>query len=220
MARNKFTSPRLEVDITAEAWEHAKQGASGGCLIADAIKKAHPELSHVRVDMATIRATDSARGERYTYLTPATGQQVLLFFDQGWPQPDERRVIVQPAVKIDPVTSSKARTAEREARRVELEAKVEAGDELTKGEKNTLTKLRKRPGRPSTTGAPEVKNRRDGKATVRGGRPIVQGVNREENPNLLRGVDRHFGARVAKPAEPFANAVELEVQRRLAELQA
>ena len=48
---------------------------------------------------------------------------------------------------------------------------------------------------------------------VYGGRPLPQG---EAHPNLLRGRDRHFGAKLADPGEAFREAVEAAVADRLA----
>src|SRR5215471_6273612 len=101
-ARRKTKSPVLTLTITDDQLEHAIQSNSGGCLIADAIKRQHPEFTGVTVDMATIRITDRARRERYTYLTPAAAQHILLSFDQGWPLPT-REVTLRRAVHIAPI---------------------------------------------------------------------------------------------------------------------
>ena len=69
MSRKRKTSPTLQLAIGQEQIDRAVQSNSGGCLIADAIKAQYPELTHVTVDMATVRVTDKQRGERYTYLT-------------------------------------------------------------------------------------------------------------------------------------------------------
>ena len=50
-------------------------------------------------------------------------------------------------------------------------------------------------------------------AVVLGGDPLVQGP---PHPNLLRGRDRHFGAKVARPGLAFEEAVEAAVSQRLA----
>ena len=76
---------------TPTAWISVNRGhitdsvkrSSSHCMIADAIKKAVPEASHVSVDLQTVRWTDQERGERYTYLTPRSGQTALIKFDQG-----------------------------------------------------------------------------------------------------------------------------------------
>jgi hypothetical protein len=212
MARTKKSSPTVNLAITEENWERAIQSASGGCLIADPIK----ELGYtgVSVDMATIRFTDPKEGKRYTYLTPNAGQHLLLSFDQGWPQPIYQ-LSIKRAVKIDAVTRSPkdkaAKEQHREERRAELEAKVEAGEALTSNEKATLTRVRNpqpTPDRPSSRGPIEIAD----SGAVVGGAPLLQG---KAHPNLLRGRNRHFGAKLSDPGEVFRQAVEAAVEERL-----
>jgi hypothetical protein len=220
MARTKFSSPTLNLEITAEQREKAIASNSHGCLLADAIKKQYPEMTGVTVDMATIRVTDRKAGKRYTYLTPPIGQHMLLALDQGWPHPADR-LVVKRAVKITPVTRGKkiraTKAAERDARKTELETKVMQGEELTRHEQGALTQLSNAllsPERPSTVGPVEVKVDSKGPgAIVHGGRPLPQG---EAHPNLLRGRDRHFGAKLADPGQAFNEAVEAAVAERLA----
>jgi hypothetical protein len=209
MARNKRSSPVLSLAITQDQYDHAVQSASGGCLIADAIKEQYPELVNVSVDMATIRVSDRKRGERYIYLAPPAAQHVLLAFDQGWPNPVDQ-LTIKGAVQILPITRSGHTPERRAARLRELEEREAAGT-LTRQERSGLTRMRKRPsGRPSAIGPAKVTTER-GKITVRGGRPIVQGP---AHPNLLRGRDRHFGAKLADPGQAFRDAVEAELARR------
>jgi hypothetical protein len=218
--RKKFGSPTLEVQITPENHERAVESASGGCLIADAIKEQYPHLSKVTVDMATIRASDREQGVRFTYLTPPPAQHLLLAFDQGWPQPATDRIMLRRAVKITPITRNPGaaqKAATRRAERLaELEQKVGAGEQLTKGERIALTRLRNAPAapeRPATQGHAEVKVDAAGRTVVEGGMPAVQGP---AHPNLLRGRDRHFGAKLADPGRAFQEAVDAAVAERLA----
>lgn len=218
MARTKHGSPTLVVKISEENYERAQQSKSGACLIADAIKAQYPHLSRVTVDMATIRATDRKAGVRYTWLSPSSAQHLLLSFDQGWPKPIDE-VVVRKAVVISPIRRSPsvdAKRAEARAHRLtELEAK-EAKGKLTNGEKRALGKLRNpkpAPARPTTTGKADVKVATDGDVTVYGRAPIVG----DAHPNLLRGADRHFGAKLADPGAVFDQAVEAAVAQRLAE---
>jgi hypothetical protein len=219
MARK--SAPILDLSITDEVWEKAKQASSGGCLIADAIKRQYPHLTGIVVDMATIRASDSEKGLRYTWLTPPIGQHLLLSYDQGWSQPTDHVRTGRP-VKVTPIIRNKtgpysvaAQQEKRQARKAELEAKVERGEELTRAEKNSLTKVSKPlvvRERPSSRGPAEVTGR-DRSTVVHGGHPLKQGA---AHPNLLRGRDRHFGAKTAQPAQAFAEAVEAAVEERLA----
>ncbi len=220
MARNKFGSPTIAVAITEEQHAKAVKSSSGGCLIADAITKQYPQFSRVTVDMATIRVSDRKEGKRYTYLTPPSAQHLLLSYDQGWPNATEE-VVVRRAVKITPITrqktgrdSSTAVGQRRETRKSELEAKVAAGEELTIGERRALGKVsnpQPRVERPTSEGPAEVKVDERG-TVVHGGRPLPQG---KAHPNLLRGRDRHFGAKLADPGEAFREAVDAAVAERL-----
>jgi hypothetical protein len=225
MPRRKFASPTLDLAITPEQHERAVKSDSGGCLIADAIKEQYPHLTGVVVDMATIRVTDKKAGERYTYLTPAPAQHVLLAFDQGWPNPTDR-LVVKRAVKITPVVrgvrdSPAAVAARRETHIAELEGKIAAGEQLTDGEKQALGRMKNaKPTRerPTARGRSVVSSGNGRDVVVRGGRPLVQGP---AHPNLLRsrGRARHFGAQLADPGVAFREAVDAAVAERLAEEQ-
>lgn len=206
------SSPTLNVHITDEQYVRAKKSRSGACLISDAIKAQYPHLSFVATDMATVRATDQKKGLRYIYLTPPLAQQVLLHYDQGWPNPVEH-LTIRGAVKIEPITRHASQTLSREERLAELEGKLEAGEPLTTYEKRSLAQLTRPPRpRPSAAGpATVMKDSTTRRPVVVGGRPTPNA----SHPNLLRGSDRHFGARLADPGEVFAQAVSAEVDRRL-----
>lgn len=224
MARSKFSSPRLDLKLTEEQRDKAIRSNSGGCLIADAIRQQYPQFTRIVVDMATIRFSDAARGLRFTYLTPPEAQHVLLSYDQGWPQPTQS-LTVKRAVHVAPMTRSEARDRTEEYERTRriraLESKVLNGEKLTKHETSVLNRMKNRkapPERPSTPGPPEVEisaSRGDGRSTpvIFGGRAPMQGA---AHPNLLRGRDRHFGAKLADPGVVFQEAVEAEVQARMA----
>lgn len=219
MARRKGrgASPTLKVAISEEQREKAIRSNSGGCLIADAIKSQYPHLSKVEVDMATIRVTDREAGERYTYLTPPDAQHVLLSFDQGWPNP-VREMTIRAALHIRKITGQPRRLAEvaarREQRIVELESKRDQGEPLTKNEKASLTRMQNfqpAPPRPTSKGSPEIIERPGQRSVVVGGQSPVKG---EAHPNLLRGRNRHFGAKLADPGIAFKEAVEAAIAER------
>jgi hypothetical protein len=219
--RNPGTAPRLTVQITERQWNTAIRSDSGGCLIADAIKTQFPDLSAVTVDMATIRATDRARGERYTWLTPGPAQNLLLGFDQGWNQATEQ-IVLRDAVKIDRQKAASVKSVrDRAARKDQLEAKEAQGELLTGGERSALKQMRAtdemRPEPLPTSSGPvtDVISRRDGSATVVGGRPLPKPTP-ETHPNLLAGRDRHFGAKLSQPGVAFQEALEKAVAERLA----
>jgi hypothetical protein len=217
----KASNPRLDVQITPENWDRAVRSSSGGCLIADAIKQQYPQFSHVAVDMATIRITDREAGYRYIYLSPDEAQHLLLAYDQGWSQPFDR-VRTRKPVQIVPITRTQSGSHSIERRReasairkAELEEKEARGEDMTPSEKASLTRLRNpKPRQPRPTGRADVevtgKNRN---TTIHGGHPIMQG---KAHPNLLRGRDRHFGAKISQPGLAFEEAVEAAVAERLA----
>ena len=176
--RKEGQSPKLKVEITKENYDKAVKASSGGCLVADAIKREYPKFSHVQVDVATTRISDRKTGERYVYLTPAPVQEMLLAFDQGWPESSFPRTIrFRKAVKIFPVTVSASNvkaTAERQtARLAELEAKEKSGESLTDGEARALGgRNRKQPiERPGSYGPAKSKVVRDHIVVVGGAPP-------------------------------------------------
>jgi len=209
MARNKFKSPTLDVQITPAAHDRAVQGASGGCLIADSIKEQYPHLSSVTVDMATIRVSDRAAGQRYTYLTPGPAQHLLLSFDQGWPQATDR-IVLKRAVHVGQIRASSAQAKQSMTERLAtFEARVAAGEDLSAAERRSMVRLQHVKDRP-VTDRPATANR---EGVVNGGRTPKQG---KTHPNLLRGRDRHFGAKLSDPGQAFKDAVDAAVAARMA----
>jgi hypothetical protein len=205
--RAKPKAPRLNVVITAEDWATAQRSKSGGCLIADAIKRQHPEFSRVEVDMTTIRFSDRAAGLRYVYLTPDEGQHILINYDQGWSQPFEA-VPLKKAVQIHSLrpTSKTTRRGQTRAARLEQLEQLEAAGTASAHDLHALARMRATdaaPDQPRAYGAPTV----DERGTVIGGPPTPQ-LRKIVNPNLLRGTDRHFGAKLADPGIAFREAVE------------
>lgn len=78
-------SRTIVVEVTEELIAKAIPRDSGHCMIADSLRLAIPTAKNVSVDLATIRFSDPAKKRRYIYLTPPSGQQALLDFDQGNP---------------------------------------------------------------------------------------------------------------------------------------
>lgn len=207
------TTPTLTLEITKQNYDRAVQASSGSCLVADAIKEQYPNFSNVKVDVATIRFSDTKRGERFIYLTSPRVAETLLAFDQGWPEekfPIQLRI--RTPLKVVPMARSvsdvKSKAEYRAKRLVELKAKAQSGQELTREEKGTLTRLENRKesvSRPSSYGSPEAEIKKGHEAIIRGGRPtpLVK-----SNPNLLHGYDRHFGGRSAQPSEVMKRALK------------
>jgi hypothetical protein len=215
MNKPKLSSPRLVVRITQKRWEKAQAAKSAACLISDAIRTDYPNLTAVSTDMATIRASDRAAGLRYTWLTPQSAQTLLLSFDQGWTQPRDQVFVLNGAVRVTRIKAgSKQAKADRQRRLADLDAREAAGEELSAADQRAQTKLRQVVNRPTAPGPVEdVVPDGDGVAVIGGTPPKV---NPTKNPNLLAGRDRVYGARRAQPAKAFADAVEAEVERRLA----
>lgn len=205
-------SPTLMLRITPEDYERAALAKSGGCLIAEAIKRTYPQFTNVSVDTVTIRVTDRKAGKRWTYLTPNPAQECLLYYDQGWPKDEVQEIRIHRAVKVTEITRSLTSNMKREEKRAFLEAKVATGEKLSRSEKSSLTQLRK-PPRPSSRKPMKVTGRHGASVVVHGGPSVPVGPS---HPNLLRGHNRIFGAKSADPGKVFNDAVEAEVARRLA----
>ncbi len=88
--RQRHTSPRLKIKITAEIIAVSVRRHSGHCFIAESIKAAYPHFRNVSVDLATIRASDPEKRLRYTWIHPRIGQVAIIEFDRGTvPEPFE-----------------------------------------------------------------------------------------------------------------------------------
>ena len=231
MARRKKgeSTPTLRLRITEDQWQTAIRSKSGGCLISDAIKRQYPHFQRPETDMATIRFTDPEQGVRYVYLTPPSAQHLLLAFDQGW-NSTTSEVVIKTAVQIVPITraatgatSIPAQREKREKRRAELQQKLDMGEELTKGEKISLTRSSSTwepPQRPAATGPKRIEEVAPGAtSSARSAPPTVVGGKAPKklpgNPNLLTGRNRHYGARLADPGMAFREAVAQRVAEEM-----
>lgn len=211
----------LEVEITENNYRSAIGASSGGCLIADAIKEQYPELSLVSVDVATIRCTDRKAGKRYTWLTPQSVSDTLLFFDQGFKETVlPKKLRIAQLIRVQPIKLSRVnkeqRREQRAQRLAELETKEQRGEELTRDEKISLKKIRNyKPGPERPTSYGDLKVEITGDSVIRhGGTPERNIRKRGKNPNMLAGRIRHFGAKTAQPSQVFREAVTQEVERR------
>jgi hypothetical protein len=77
--------PKQVIRVTQDLIDGAKREDSSHCMIAEALKVALPEATHISVDLATIRYTDRKRRRRIMILTPPPAQVGLLMFDQADP---------------------------------------------------------------------------------------------------------------------------------------
>jgi hypothetical protein len=75
--------PRLRVNVTKEQITAAINADSTHCMIAEAIRVAYPNATHVASDISTCRLSDLDKGHRYVYMTPFSAQICLLDFDEG-----------------------------------------------------------------------------------------------------------------------------------------
>lgn len=76
-------APRIHLRATEEIIENSMARNSNHCVVAEALKEQYPHLTHISVDISTIRATDKAKKERYVWLTPRSVQQMIVDFDRG-----------------------------------------------------------------------------------------------------------------------------------------
>lgn len=207
----------LKLEITEENYQRAIKANSGACLVADAIKEQYPELSDVKVDVATIRVTDRKAGERYIFLTPPSVGQTLIFFDQGWEEQKlPKKLRIKNLVRVLPIARSasmvKSDAEQRAKRLAKLQGKVQQGETLSSDEKRSLTRLEnyKPAQRPTSYGPTTVEGEGDD-ILIRGGKPtevIGKPSLLKKHPNMLAGRTRHFGAKVAQPNVVFEAAVK------------
>jgi hypothetical protein len=75
---------RAKISVLDKHFAEALAKNSSHCALAFAVRDAVPHARHISVDLQTIRWTDTERGVRYCFLTPAIAQQdVIIPFDQG-----------------------------------------------------------------------------------------------------------------------------------------
>lgn len=81
-------APFVTIQVTEEIIANAVRSNSAHCVVADAItayfREHRPEAAaYVAADLQTVRFTNRAKGERYTYLTPRKCQVAIVDWDQG-----------------------------------------------------------------------------------------------------------------------------------------
>lgn len=79
----RLRSPVVPVVVAQRHIDTAIPKDSNHCMIADAIREAHPTFRAISVDTATIRFTDPEKKLRYVYLTPSPAIDALIDFDEG-----------------------------------------------------------------------------------------------------------------------------------------
>ena len=215
------TDHRVTLDITEEIINRAVRADSNACVIADAIKAQVPNATAVTVDLATIRWSDKAAGKRYIYLTPQGAQLTVYAFDRGIPPRSQKLALRRPIQITNIKAASRTQRERRQERLAALETKVQAGEPLSRREKQSLTELRQVADRPTTMGPVTV----DKNGTIHGGnllptsgsmdpdrRPRVRGP----LPESLPANARTFGARKANPSK-LDEIVDEAIERGRAE---
>jgi hypothetical protein len=81
---------RTSIPITEDVLAEGVRRNSIYCPIAEAIRRALPDATGIRVDLRTIRWSDPQKQLRYIYLTPIAAAQMIVDFDQGFPHSVER----------------------------------------------------------------------------------------------------------------------------------
>ena len=80
MSRQK-EQRQYDITVTEEDIANAVKNSSSHCVVADAIRRQVPDVTHVEVDLQTVRF--SRQGKRYTFLTPYGVQGYVIAFDAG-----------------------------------------------------------------------------------------------------------------------------------------
>ena len=85
--------PSMDIEVTLEVINEGVRKNSSHCVVAEAVRKhlkmleaksnGKSKFSNVSVDLQTIRFSNLAKKERYTYLSPRSCQVCLVDFDQG-----------------------------------------------------------------------------------------------------------------------------------------
>jgi hypothetical protein len=192
---------RLSVRVEREVIDEATRADSSHCMIADAIRAQHPSASRIMVDLQTIRFTDTEKGKRYVWLTPALAQRALINFDQGIPVEPFDVVAARP---VQIVAGEKREKGGKQAQRRGLSEKVlsgqlplDPGDQMRMHPDGKPYVQRKRPTRQQPR--KEVVARENdpyGQPLVVGGKALPNAV-LVNNPG--RGLLRRFGLRQLKP---------------------
>lgn len=80
----KSTGRHTIIPITEDVIAEGMRRDSIYCPIAEAIRRALPHLTAIRVDMRTIRWSDPAKALRYIWLTPISAAQMIVDIDRGY----------------------------------------------------------------------------------------------------------------------------------------
>jgi hypothetical protein len=204
----------VDIPVTETHITNAKRDVTGRCMVAEAIKSSVVGVSHVQVDMQTIRFTRN--GERETYFTPWDVGNAIVRFDGGDPiEPFNfrllfrNRVIIQRSIletSSKPVEAARNRATRAKTRaatvaadpeaspvkrqRAQAKAKVAQADfEKLKAEHGPIrTRVNRPVARTETT-------------TERGVRDRIPTV---RYPNLQRTGQRKFGQRIMRANQPDA----------------
>jgi hypothetical protein len=204
----------VDIDVTEAHITEAERDVTGRCMVAEAIKASVPGVSHVQIDMQTIRFTRN--GERETYFTPWDVQNAIVRFDGGDPiEPFtfrlvfRNRVIVQRSILAEsskPVEAARVRAGYAKKRaatlatdpdaspikRQKANAKAKAAQAEFDRVKAEHGPIRTRVNRPIA---------REETETERG---VTRRMRTIRYPNLQRTGQRKFGQRIMRANQPDA----------------
>jgi hypothetical protein len=138
-----FRPPHFKnVVVTPDIIDRAVVKNSNHCMAAEAIKAANRHLSHISVDIQTIRASDPMRRQRYIWLTPRKVQTAIIAFDQGNEvQPFNFRLQHGQTIPIKETVKAAA-----------VKAKRQAYDKKRKKRSKAVIKAKQPGGMPSIVG--------------------------------------------------------------------
>jgi hypothetical protein len=130
----------IELDVSAWTIETSLRNKSNRCMLADAVKIAVPDATHINVDTQTIRFSDPTTQKRYVYLTPPRAADYVVDFDAG-------RDIVPFHVRLrNPMTAALGST-----KRATGKTQLRMGSRQTQHERKAATVKTTAPKRMSTT---------------------------------------------------------------------
>ena len=143
--------PSMNIEVTLEVIAEGVRKNSSHCVVAEAVR-AHlnvleaksngkSKFSNVSVDLQTIRFSNLAKKERYTYLSPRSCQVCLVDFDQGKkPEPFTFRLrdgqTTRSGYSLAEMAKKRARRAKQNLNEIEKE-KLQV-DELKTSNKATM----------------------------------------------------------------------------------
>jgi hypothetical protein len=214
MKRTSVPNKSVEIVVTEDHIAKAMHDVTHRCMVADAIRASVPGVSHVQVDMQTIRFTRNR--ERETYFTPWDVQNALIDFDGHDPIKPfifrlvfRNRVIIQRSLVAE--TSKPVDNARNRAHRAKKRA-----EEIARDPGASLSKRQEAEEKARATQAEfEAMKTEHGPVRTRVNRPVSRVETNTERgvagrigtvryPNLARTGQRTYGQRIMRANQPDA----------------